>query len=73
MHGIYFISILYAIFSLSLTCLQPIFWFSKETYFYAIENLSFWNKKQQKNSRENSLGNDQHFGKNSFKITLKQL
>ena len=42
-------------------------------YFFAIVNLSFWNKKQQKNSQENSLGSDQNFGKNSFKITLKQL
>ena len=42
-------------------------------YFFAIVNLSFWNKKQQKNSQENSLGSDQNFGKNSFKITLEQL
>ena len=32
MHGIYFISSLYAIFSLSLTCLQPIFWSSKNLF-----------------------------------------
>ena len=30
-------------------------------------------QKTAKNSQENSLGNDQNFGKNSFKITLKQL
>ena len=33
MHGSYLISILFAIVSLSLTCLQPIFWSSKEAIF----------------------------------------
>ena len=67
-----FISILFAIFSLSLTCLQPIFLSSKETIFMLSKTYRFETKNSKKNSQENSLGKDQNFGKNSFKITLKQ-
>ena len=48
MHGIYFISILYAIFSLSLTCLQPIFLSSKETIFMLSKTYRFETKNSKK-------------------------
>ena len=68
MHGIYFISILYAIFSLSLTFLQPIFWSSKKL-FLCYHKAIVLERKQQKNSQENSLGDNQNFSKNSFKYS----
>ena len=72
MHGIYFISILYAVFSYHLP-VYNLFSDPVKTYFYAIIKLSFWSEKQQKNSQENSLGDDQNFNKNSLNIANCQL
>ena len=67
MHGIYFISILYAIFSLSLTCFQPIFWFSKETIFMLSKTYRF----ETKNSKKTVKKIVSAMIKTSEKIALK--
>ena len=67
MHGIYFISILFAIFSLSLTCLQPIFWCSKETIFMLSKTYRFETKNSKKTVKKIVLA----MIKTSEKIALK--